>query len=212
MQNDLNDSKQVEFFSQGVAAWFNSALEHDKSLLSLSVAGIGFLISIMQVSVDSVFTLVIYVSAIFSFLVCIVSILMIFKRNKKHILDVFSGETDDDSILNILDSTASFSFLTAMLLSAILGIFSAITTYIDRGNKMANDSTNKITQPVATFDSVNGFSKLITTNESFSGMAGLQAVFQFQTQNNPQVSQPMTSQTQSAPAPVQSNSSDLISK
>lgn len=50
----VNDAKQVEFYSQGVAAWFNSALEHDKSLLTLSVAGIGVLLALMQTVLDSV--------------------------------------------------------------------------------------------------------------------------------------------------------------
>lgn len=207
-QDALNDSKQVEFYTQGVAAWFNSALEHDKSLLTLSVAGIGVLVSMMQTAIDSVCSLLLYIGAILAFMVCLVSVLMIFKRNKKHILDVFNGQTTDDPLLDVLDSSASSSFFLAMLLSALLGISSAITTYSEKGKKMANESAKNTTQPVAAYDSVNGLAKLVPCNESFNHMANLQKSFQGMAQlqgqapTQSQTNQTTTaSQAQSAPVP-----------
>lgn len=201
-QNTINDSKNIEFYSQGVAAWFNSALEHDKSLLTLSVAGIGVLVSMVQTSIDSICALLLYSGAIISFMFCLVSVLMIFKRNKKHILNVFSGKTEDDPFLDILDGTASFSFFIAILLSVILGISSAINTYIDKGKKMTNNPSNTH-QPMAG-DSVNGFGNLKVGNESFNQMSELQKSFQgmaqLQTSATPQASQNTTNQTQSASA------------
>jgi hypothetical protein len=177
-QNSLNDSKQTEFYSQGVSAWFNSALEHDKSLLTLSVAGIGVLASMMQTAIDSVCSLLLYAGAILAFMVCLMSVLMIFKQNKKHILDVINGQAKNDPILGILDSTAIVSFSIAMLLSALLGLSSAITSYTDKGKKMANENTKNTSQPVATYDSVNGAAKLNTGAESFNDMVSLQKSFQ----------------------------------
>lgn len=216
-QNALNDSKHVEFYSQGVAAWFNSALEHDKSLLTLSVAGIGVLVSLMQTAIDSICSLLLYAGAILAFMVCLVSVLMIFKRNKKHILDVFNGQTTDDSLLDVLDSSASFSFLIAMLLSALLGISSAITTYGEKGKKMANESTKNTTQPVAAYDSVNGLAKLVPSNESFNHMANMQKSFQGMAQLQGQApTQSQTSQTttasQAQSAPVQNSQSGTTGK
>lgn len=212
--NALNDSKQVEFYSQGVAGWFNSALEHDKSLLTLSVAGIGVLISLMQTAIDSVCSLLLYAGAILAFMVCLVSVLMIFKRNKKHIVDVFNGQTADDPLLDVLDSSASFSFFVAMLLSALLGISSAITIYSEKGKKMANESPKNTTQPVAAYDSVNGLAGLVPSNESFNNMANLQKSFQGMAQLQGQATtQNQANQTTTAPsAPVQNSQSSTTGK
>ena len=191
----MNDAKDVEFYSQGVAAWFNSALEHDKSLLTLSVAGVGFLVSIMQMenAIDCVCTLILFIGAILSFVVCLASVLWIFKRNKKHIMDVFNGKKDSDSVLGILDNIASYSFMIAMLLSALLGISMSITTYISKGNTLATDNSKNSAPSLPFGDSFNGFAKL-----------------------NPQVQTPMqnkqTTQTAAtAPTPVASTQSNSAS-
>lgn len=208
-QNALNDSKQTEFYSQGVAAWFNSALEHDKSLLSLSAAGVGVLVSMMQTAIDSVCSLLLYAGAILAFMVCLVSVLLIFKRNKKHILDVFNGQATDDPLLGFLDSSASFSFFIAMLLSALLGISSAITTYSDKGIKMANENAKNTSQPTAAYDSINGLAKLNPANESFNQMANLQKSFQgmAQLQGQPQGQATQGAANQRQTAPVQNSQS-----
>jgi hypothetical protein len=39
--------KKVEYYAATVNAWYNSTLEHDKSLLTLSAGGIGILITIL---------------------------------------------------------------------------------------------------------------------------------------------------------------------
>lgn len=157
--NDTNDS-EVEFYSQGVGAWFNSALERDKSLLTLSVAGVGFLVSIMQTAIYSVCTLILFIGAIQSFLVCVGSVLWIFKRNQKHIIEVFNGKEDSDTVLGTLDNIAIYSFMSGMLLSAILGISMSITTYISKGNTMATDNSKNSTPSLPFGDSFNGFVKL----------------------------------------------------
>jgi hypothetical protein len=205
-QNALNDSKQVEFYSQGIAAWFNSALEHDKSLLTLSVAGVGVLVSMMQTVIDSICALLLYTGAVLAFMICIVSVLMIFKRNKNHILDVFNGQTKNDHLLELLDSSASSSFFIAMLLSALLGISSAITTYSEKGKKMANENIKNTSQSTTTYDSVNGMANLIPANESFNQMANLQKSFvgMAQLQGQPQ--------NQTQPTPGKNNQANTPSK
>lgn len=200
----INDSKQVEFYSQGVAAWFNSALEHDKSLLTLSVAGIGVLVSLMPSSINSLCSLFLYVAAILAFTICLVSVLTIYKRNKKHILDVIAGDAKNDSLLEILDTTASFSFFIAMLLSGMLGISSAITIYNEKGNKMANE---KNTKAVVTYDSVNGIAQLKPANESFNQMSGLQRSFQGMSQlQTPNTVQPQSNTTTQTQVPIPQDS------
>lgn len=86
-EDRLKDSKDTEFYSQTVAAWYNSALEHDKSLLTLSVAGIGVLVSTMLTAIHSALSFILYAGAIIGFLVCLISILQILQKNKKYLSD-----------------------------------------------------------------------------------------------------------------------------
>jgi hypothetical protein len=129
-EEEVKKLKSVEFYSQGVAAWFNTALEHDKSLLTLSVAALGFLVGLMPNGIHSIESLLLYISAIISFLVCLFSILMIYKKNLKHIQDVFMGKDDSDKTLEILDTAAGISFFLGVLLSSIIGISAAITNFM----------------------------------------------------------------------------------
>jgi hypothetical protein len=213
-ENTLKDSKAVEFYSQGVAAWFGTALEHDKSLLTLSVAGIGVLISMMQTAANSVLALLLYAGAIFAFMICLVSILMIFKMNKKHIIDVFNRQTSYDPFLDMWDSAASCSFFIAMLLSAALGISSAIITFNDKGNRMPNDKATSTSKPIMANDSFNGIAKLNSVNESFNqmaelsksvqGMSQLQGLPQAKASQVPQQESQVTSRT-TQPQTAQNN-------
>ncbi|MCK9189493.1 hypothetical protein [Acidithiobacillus sp.] len=201
----LKESKEVEFYSQGMAAWFGTALEHDKSLLTLSVAGIGVLVSVMQTAIDSVASFLLYVGAIFAFMLCLVFVLMIFRRNKKHIIDVFNRQITADPFLVVLDSAASCSFFIAMLLSAALGISSAINTFSDKGNEMSNDKTKSTSKPVAAYDGFNDVGKLKPVSESFNQMAKLKNSFQAMTQlqSQTQARQVPHQVSQVAPCPAQ---------
>jgi hypothetical protein len=147
--------------------------------------------------------LLLYIGAVLAFMLCVVCVLMIFRRNKKHILDVFCGRTEDDPYLSALDTIATLSFFIAMLLSAILGISSAITTFTDNGAKMTTEDSKKTTQPTVTFDSVNGIGRLHPCNESFNHMADLQRSFQGMAQLQPQA-QSQSSQTQASQAQASS--------
>ena len=47
-KSDLNKLYAVEFQSQSYASFYNTTMEKDKSILTLSVAGIGFLVTLLQ--------------------------------------------------------------------------------------------------------------------------------------------------------------------
>ena len=65
MSDEIEDQKRVEFYSAGLAAWYATRLEHDKSLLTLSAGGIGLLMTLMTtVGVSSAESLVLYVCAL----------------------------------------------------------------------------------------------------------------------------------------------------
>lgn len=76
---EIKNQKEVEFYAASVNAWFNTSLEHDKSLFTLSAGGIGLLLTLLTtVGLSSAESLVLYIGAILSFLSAIIAILLIF--------------------------------------------------------------------------------------------------------------------------------------
>ena len=210
------DGRDAEFYSQGVAAWFASALEHDKSLLTLSVAGIGFLISLaqtasMKTAIASPCMLALYVGSVVAFLACLIAVLSIFRRNKTHIQDILSGGDRDDRLLAVLDKFASLSFFAAMLVSALLGISVAFVNYHEGVKEMTDKAKPKTKQPGVAQDSVNGLAKLRPITESFNHMKNLQnssqAATKPQTQNQAGNHVGQTATKSAQPNPQQNNAS-----
>jgi len=74
MSDGIDHQKHVEFYSAGLTAWYTTRLEHDKGLLTLSAGGIGLLMTLMTtVGVSSAESLVLHVSALVTFLVCLIA-------------------------------------------------------------------------------------------------------------------------------------------
>ena len=175
---DINEKKEVAFYTAGITAWYNTSLEHDKSLFTLSAGGIGLLMTLIRtVGVLSAETLILYIAAMISFLICLVSVLVIFKKNRSHIEQVFQGKQEADHSLTILDNVAILSFGIAVLFSAVIGISSAISSYTTKVKQMANENNKQACDRMFVGDSVNGISNLAPSNllkKSFNGIGTLQ--------------------------------------
>jgi len=154
--------KDIEFYSASVAAWYNSSLEHDKSLLTLSAGGIGLLISFGD-GLKSQWSFTLYVLAIISFIVSLISVLLIFQGNKNHIIKLFSGEDFDNPYLAWMDKIAMWSFALGVIFAAIIGVSTAYQQLSKE--KAMSGNTPKTTRAVA-MESVNGVQLL---QKSFTG-------------------------------------------
>lgn len=148
----LNFHKEIEFYSGGVAAWYNSSLEHDKSLLTLSAGGIALLITFVS-GLNSCWLLTLYVLAIFSFIACLISVLLIFKGNKDHISKLINGDDFRNPYLDKLDSVAMWGFGFGVIFAAIIGISNAYQQYSKE--KVMSDVKPKTVTGVA-MDSFSG--------------------------------------------------------
>jgi hypothetical protein len=173
---DINEKKEVAFYTAGVTAWYNTSLEHDKSLFTLSAGGIGLLITLIRtVGVQSAETLILYIAAMISFLICLLTVLIIFKKNRAHIEQVLQGRLVPDQSLAILDNVAIMSFGIAVLFSAIIGVSSAINSYTIKAKQMTNE-TIKTDQSVPATESFNGVSNLQQSSDftkSFNNVGAL---------------------------------------
>lgn len=195
--NDLIKQKEIEFYAGGVTAWYNTRIEHDKSLLTLSAGGVGLLITLITtIGVSSAEGLVLYILAIFSFIVCLGAILIIFKKNSVHIEDALKSEMPlSDPLLAKLDNIAIMAFSAGIIFSSVIGVSAAINSYSNKVNAMTNENKQK-----AGFanDSVNGVSNLKSAeilNKSFNGVNNLKP-------SAPQDSSNSTSGTPQGTAPV----------
>lgn len=130
-QEEIDDQKKVEFYAASVAAWYASSLEHDKSLLTLSAGGIGLLITLLTtVGLGTAEALVLYVEAITSFVVSLVSVLFVFRGNQRHIQDILAGKNQGaDPVLSKLDGAAIWSFGIGVVFTAVIGISAAIHSF-----------------------------------------------------------------------------------
>jgi hypothetical protein len=175
--------KDVEFYAAAVAGWLNTRLEHDKSLLTLSAGGSGLLITLLTtVGVSSAEGLVLHLLAMFSFLVCLGAVLVIFKKNSSHIEEVLkSGMPPLDPILTKLDNISLAAFVLGIVFSLVIGVSAAINSYSIKEKEMekANNQKSGANKSVCAADSVNGFSSLKQTgklNKSFNGVSNLKPV------------------------------------
>lgn len=158
-QPDTDQLKNVEFYAANLNAWFNTRFEHDKSLLTLSAGAVGLLITLISaVGVKSVEILILYVVALFCFIVCLGALLWIFRRNAKHLEDVVSEIEKNDQLLDVLDRVAVITFMLGVVFSSIIGISTAIYSYIDKVTEMTDKKIS---------------SKLVISQDSFSGVAAM---------------------------------------
>lgn len=141
---------RIEYYSASVNAWFNTSLEHDKSLLALSAGGIGLLITLLTtVGLSSAGALVLYIGAITSFVVALVAILIVFRRNRPYIEEILLGKsTSNDALLTKLDVTALWAFGFGVAFTAFIGIAAAIHSYSTKEKTMGNETTKKMESPL----------------------------------------------------------------
>lgn len=179
MANDEKE-KAVEFYAASVAAWYDTALEHDKSVLALAAGGIGLLVTLLTTQgVTSLISLALYILSIVCFLVSIGVILFIFKRNRTHIEALINkpGARITDPMLERLDEVAFVSFAMGVLFSAAVGVSVAITSFNQSEKVMTDEKTTSGTNTAPLRESVNGVANLqpaVDFTKSFSGVSNLQ--------------------------------------
>ncbi len=152
------EQKEVEFYAANLNAWINTRFEHDKSLQTLSTAAIGLLITLIStIGVSSIESLILHVLALACFVLCLFSVLWVFRRNAKHLEDVVNEREEKDQLLKILDHTAAWSFMAGVIFTSVIGVSTAINKYIEKeivmtdnkyqgisgtGNKSLNEINN----------------------------------------------------------------------
>lgn len=185
---DLKRLFLVEFKSQSYASFYNTSMEKDKSILTLSVGGIGFLVTLINLSKSiGYLDLIIFALAALFFLVSIYCIITMFGKNAEYIVDLTQDRNVEvkDYQLKKLDKIAIYSFYCAIVLSIVLGVVTS-KSLVDKGERKVNDKT-KIEQLIQ--------SGVKPANESFQNASQLGKSLAGATGLNPQTSAQATTQT-----------------
>ena len=166
-------AKYVEFNSQSYASFYNTKLEKDKSILTLSVAGLGFLITFTNFAEKlGAFAYFAFLFAALAYLFCVFNVITIFEKNALYIIEV-TTDSDKASELEVQlrkhDKRAIYSFYLGILLSFVLGISTSVQSQL-KGQEMSDKNKTSQTTRVQFNDSFAGMSKL---NESFSGLSAM---------------------------------------
>jgi hypothetical protein len=156
------------------AGWFNTALERDKSVFTLSAGGIGLLVTLATTKgLDSVAVVVLYTAALLSFLVSLAAIIFVFNGNKRAIEKSLSNQgADSDNVLRALDHTALTSFGIGVLFSVVIGISTGVESLIEKRTKELSESA--LRQETLKGITVANESQKRQIDESFAGLNRLQ--------------------------------------
>lgn len=122
-ENEKNNMKEIEYYSQIVSAWVTTKLEKDKSILTISAAGLGLLVTLIStLGINNFTEMILYICTIFFFMIAIVTMILIFERNSHRLENQVNGNDAQDYILSILDYLGVISFSIAIFFTFIIGI------------------------------------------------------------------------------------------
>jgi len=199
------EGKNIAHYSVLLGAWIQTNMERDKTLVTLSAAAIGLLVTILTtVGVKSIWEIPFFVTAVISFLVTIWSSLAIYQLNSKHLEGAIRGSSDKDPNLEKYDKLSIRAFIVGAISALIISILSASFQLIKpEENAMTNEEkTNQSLEKQTTVkQSVSGITSLnpgATLKKSFDGITDLspQAIQQpAQSQDQAQNSTPSQTDT-----------------
>ena len=114
--------------------------EADKSLLTLSTAGLGLIVALLTGDkIASLYELVLFILGALCFVICIFSVLSIFNKNANYI----AQKDSDDKQLICLDSVAKYAFRFGIAITALAAIIVSINNFT---NNMKDKAINEYKQ------------------------------------------------------------------
>lgn len=120
LEQDTFYNKKVEYYSQVINAWLTTTMEKDKTILTLSTAGLGVLVTFFN-NISINYNLIFYILALLSFIIAIHSGIKIFSENAEYCQSIITGNKyDKTKLLKCLDKRLINSFYCGIIFSIIL--------------------------------------------------------------------------------------------
>ena len=180
------EGKNIAHYSILLSAWIETKMERDKTLVTLSAAAIGLLVTILTtVGAKHFWEIPLFAFAVISFLVTIWSSLTIYQLNSEHLEEAIRGSSVKDPRLEKYDKRSVRAFIIGSVATLLIGVSSASYELINpKVNKMTSDNSGK---SIILRESIDGVTKLKPSLEkkSLDGITNLNPqVVQQTTQNS----------------------------
>lgn len=195
------EGKNIVHYEVLLSAWIQTNMERDKTLVTLSSAAIGLLITILTtVGVGNVWMIVLFIIAICSFIVTIWSSLVIYQLNSKHLENALKGSSEVDTKLEKYDKLSIRAFVIGAIAAMLIGALSAYLNLISKDDKKMLETENNISQVVSKNESFNRVGELNPekiVQKSINGVENLnpETIEQNKTQSFPQDNNQSQSET-----------------
>lgn len=205
----MNEEEQREYRNLLRQSWVTSSFEKDKSILTVSSAGIGLLITLASAfPIKDKITLFVFMAATLAFMIAVCAAIWIFSENRKVVLEQLHPEKSVRCIAKTLDRLLIYSFLTGLILSTFLAILVAVDSYVDFNiqeeiKKMSEKESSK--HSVIQSDQANsldGISQINPQNQKELVIKSLDGIGSLAPQkSSPKESQPPPSQKTDSTSP-----------
>ena len=170
--NNEKSQKKVAYYSALVNAWIQTKMEVDKTLIIISSAGIGFLITIIsKLDINNVTELIIYLSAFVSFFIVIITCVEVFRKNAVYIKNIIDEKDDNHKSLDTYSFVAKLFFTLALIFILILGINIGVKQLKKGGMEMEEKKGKLVTN-----EGLGGLHKLkpeVTVKKGLGGLGDL---------------------------------------
>ncbi len=119
LEDELFNAKESETHGAFVGGWLNTTLEKDKSILTLSAAGIGVLVTFSNsINTNDLVLFFNYIFALMFFVIAVITSIYIFGINAKYLMKVIHKKPTKSIVC--YDYLLSFSFIMGLLLTISL--------------------------------------------------------------------------------------------
>jgi len=128
-----NDDEQKEFRGLLRQAWFDSSLERDKSILTLSSGAIGVLFIIVdKYPLNTKLRLALFLGALLAFIISLVSVICVFQANQTIVKFQLDGKKEISKLATVADWLMVVGFSLGVILSSLLTVLYAVDLYLKK--------------------------------------------------------------------------------
>ena len=145
------EGKNVQHYSVLLAAWIQTRMERDRTIVALSAAAIGLLVTLLTTTgVPRWWLLIPYGTAFIGFAVSIGAALAIYQRNSEKIENDIRGSSDPGyRAINLTpyDRAAVVGFFVGATSVIVIGLASATLSYLTARDSMPDPKRETVTAP-----------------------------------------------------------------
>lgn len=177
----IDSPKEVAYYSALVHAWINTRLDQDKSIIVLSSAGIGLIVTLLTaIGPQDYYEIILYIISMACFSIAIISAVVVLGKNSNHIEKVIKGDKSRDPYLRYWDGSTIAGFIIGIVFLIIIGVISGLHQLKKKGGTEM-ETTIKISQKVISASE----NAVGTTSDNIKSLNGIGKIAPSDTHSDP---------------------------